>query len=177
MNNIREKFASLVAGGQYQRVDATHPLNLYLGIDFDGRETIALITEKRPNSILPSKSIDVSILQRNDDKWSLGFHLKEKDKQHIFYILCDDMVESSRNIQDSAAASNFITNRFLKWQKMFAKTRNGLLTEPEIKGLIGELYFFKNYLLYNKVEHEEKVIIGILDNRRNPNETNKNIDL
>jgi hypothetical protein len=147
MNNIREKFSNLVAGGEYQRVDATHPLNLYLGIDFDGRETIALITEKRPNTILPSKSIDVSILQRNDNKWSLGFHLKEKDKQQIFYLLCDDMVESSRKIQNSLSASNFIANRFLKWQKMFAKTRNGLLTEAEIKGLIGELYFFKNYLL------------------------------
>lgn len=39
------------------------------------------------------------------------------------------------------------------------------------------VFVFKNYSLYYKVEQDEIVIIGILDNRRNPNETNKNIDL
>ena len=39
------------------------------------------------------------------------------------------------------------------------------------------VFVFKNYSVYYKVEQDEIVIIGILDNRRNPNETNKNIDL
>jgi plasmid stabilization system protein ParE len=39
------------------------------------------------------------------------------------------------------------------------------------------VFVFKNYFVYYKVEQDEIVIIGILDNRRNPNETNKNIDL
>ena len=39
------------------------------------------------------------------------------------------------------------------------------------------VFVFKNYSVYYKVDQDEIVIIGILDNRRNPNETNKNIDL
>ncbi len=39
------------------------------------------------------------------------------------------------------------------------------------------VFVFKNYSVYYKVEQNQIVIIGILDNRRNPNETNKNIDL
>ncbi len=39
------------------------------------------------------------------------------------------------------------------------------------------VFVFKNYSVYYKVEQDEIVIIGILDNRRNPNETSKNIDL
>lgn len=39
------------------------------------------------------------------------------------------------------------------------------------------VFVFKNYSVYYKVEQDEIVIIGVLDNRRNPNETDKNIDL
>ncbi|PXY40454.1 type II toxin-antitoxin system RelE/ParE family toxin [Flavobacterium cheongpyeongense] len=39
------------------------------------------------------------------------------------------------------------------------------------------VFVFKNYSIYYKLELRQIVIIGILDNRRNPNETNKNIDL
>ena len=39
------------------------------------------------------------------------------------------------------------------------------------------VFVFKNYSIYYKVEQNQIVIIGILDNRRNPTETNKNIDL
>lgn len=39
------------------------------------------------------------------------------------------------------------------------------------------VFVFKNYSIYYKIEKSQILIIGILDNRRNPDETNKNIDL
>jgi plasmid stabilization system protein ParE len=39
------------------------------------------------------------------------------------------------------------------------------------------VFVFKNYSIYYKVEQRQILIIGILDNRRNPTETNKKIDL
>lgn len=39
------------------------------------------------------------------------------------------------------------------------------------------VFILKNYSIYYKVEEIEIVIIGILDNRRNPNETIGSIDL
>lgn len=39
------------------------------------------------------------------------------------------------------------------------------------------IFVFKNYSIYYKVEQTHIVIVGILDNRRDPNETIKNIDL
>lgn len=39
------------------------------------------------------------------------------------------------------------------------------------------VFVFKNYSIYYRVEESQILIIGILDNRKNPNETNKNIDL
>lgn len=39
------------------------------------------------------------------------------------------------------------------------------------------VFVFKNYSIYYKVEKKGILIVGILDNRRNPNETNKNIGL
>lgn len=39
------------------------------------------------------------------------------------------------------------------------------------------VFAFKNYSIYYRVEPSRILIIGILDNRRNPTETNKNIDL
>lgn len=39
------------------------------------------------------------------------------------------------------------------------------------------IFVFKNYSIYYKVEQSQILIVGILDNRRNPAETNKNIDL
>jgi len=39
------------------------------------------------------------------------------------------------------------------------------------------VFVFKNYSIYYKIEKNQILIIGILDNRRNPDETNKNIDI
>jgi plasmid stabilization system protein ParE len=39
------------------------------------------------------------------------------------------------------------------------------------------IFVFKNYSIYYNVEKKEILIIGISDNRRNPNDVNKNIDL
>lgn len=39
------------------------------------------------------------------------------------------------------------------------------------------VFAFKNYSIYYKVDKNQIIIIGILDNRRDPNETSKNIDL
>ena len=39
------------------------------------------------------------------------------------------------------------------------------------------VFVFKNYSVYYKVDQNQITIIGILDNRRDPNETNKNIEL
>lgn len=147
MINVKEKFKELNSAESFQRVDAVHKLHLYIGRDAEGHETIALRSKEKPKMLLSSKSIKVSILQRDDNDWMLAFHLIEKDKAMLFYVLCDDMIESSRCISDISMGADFISNRFAKWQKMFAKTRNGLLTEPEIKGLIGELVYIESYLI------------------------------
>ena len=55
----------------------------------------------------------------------------------------------SKDIDNEKVLLTVMYNRLQRWQKMFRKVRNKLLTEQEQQGLIGELYFLKEFLLKN----------------------------
>ncbi|MGJ0455238.1 PD-(D/E)XK motif protein [Aliarcobacter cryaerophilus] len=67
----------------------------------------------------------------------------------MFYTLCNDILTLSKDIDNEKVLLTVMYNRLQRWQKMFRKVRNKLLTEQEQQGLIGELYFLKEFLLKN----------------------------
>lgn len=130
----------------FRRVDESHPLDIYLGKDSSARTSMLLISKVEPMQIYSSHIIGITIGKREDEAWALSFSLLDNQFQDIFFHFCDDIINSTRDIQDKTLGTNFICLRYIKWQEMLKKNSTGLLSSPEIKGLIGELVFLKNFM-------------------------------
>lgn len=127
----------------FQRVDESHPLDFYLGRETTGEWILLLITEERSKSSREYQAIHVICRQRNDGRWALLFRLMRPELEKLFSLLCEDLVESSRNIQDPALAASIVLARFARWQKLLERGQTGLLDEMAMRGLVGELLFLE----------------------------------
>lgn len=146
MLDIKKRFSQLETIDSFQRVDNQHILDLYIGIDSMSRFTLFLISETEPNHMFSSQIINVQVGKRRDNQWGISFSLINNKFEDIFCHFCSDIIESSRIISDRNKGSEFICSRYIKWQNMLSKYKSGMLSPSEIKGLIGELYFLKEYL-------------------------------
>lgn len=145
MNNIEDKFNSILSRDVYQRVDDTHPVNLYLGIDDMSRWTLLLVCNDRPKPLFSSKVISVRLGKRNDSRWTLSFSLIDDDYKDLFILFCNDIIETSRPLNDKG--SSYVISRYEEWKNLLANTKNGLLSDLQIKGLLGEMFFIENELI------------------------------
>lgn len=130
----------------YQRVNATHLLDLYVGIDNTARWTLLLISEYPPLKVASSRMILVNSGRRPDKKWSLSFSLVDDNYKDMFVLFCEDIVSSSACIKNKEKAARFVGKRYKEWREMLANARGNLLSPSEIKGLLGEMYFLKDFL-------------------------------
>ena len=57
MTSLKALFVSITERGVFNRVDSTHPLDLYVGIDEMARWTMLMICPSRPKHVDSSKMI------------------------------------------------------------------------------------------------------------------------
>lgn len=153
MEHIRQRFAEFNELSYFSRVDPEHPLDLFVGLDDQGRKAIKLRAKFTPKVIKGTFAIEVN-QYRNNDFNTIQFSLSDDEISGLFYKFCDDLIESSRGLEDNSLGYMTITNRFFQWKKMFLNPKNEFLTEPEIIGLIGEILFLKTYLFDQYGQHK-----------------------
>lgn len=146
MADIKTIFGAIDHLDTYQRVNNTHLLDLYVGIDAEARWTLLLISEYPSPKIVSSRMILVKSGKRSDKKWSLSFSLVDDRYKDMFVLFCEDVVSSSACIKNKEKAARFVGKRYKEWREMLANARGNLLSPAEIKGLLGEMYFQKEYL-------------------------------
>jgi hypothetical protein len=134
----------------FQRVDESHQLDFYLGKEVSGEWILLLITVERPKVSREYQAIHVICRERQDGRWALLFRLMNPELEKLFSLLCEDLVESSRNIQDRALAASFVLARFARWQKLLERGQSGILEEEALRGLIGELLFLEKNAIPSK---------------------------
>lgn len=148
MNNYNSKlkFNQFTLNSHYLRVDDKHPLELLIGLNDLGQKTIRFIGEFTKTKIKGTKTIEVNHFTLKG-KFVLSFSLLDNDYVDLFYLFCNDLIDSSRDIvQDDGYT--YLVNRYEKWRG-FGSSSHKYLSENEIKGLIGELLFLKE-LLFDK---------------------------
>lgn len=145
--NLKARFDENRTSDSYQRVDQSHILDIYIGKNEFNNYTLFLVTETEPKHISSSQLIQIRVGQRHDRKWALSFMLENDNFEELFLRFCDDIIESSRNLSSKKLGAAFVCERYIKWQNMLSKYNNGLLLPFQIKGLIGELYFLRDYLI------------------------------
>jgi len=131
----------------HQRYDSSHPLQIFFGYDVSGERIFFLITPNVPERLpVQSQSIDLQLSQRHDGFYTVLLRLLKPDQESVFSHLCWDLAESTRSCQDDVAGTTMFLDRFKKWQRLLEHGRPGLLSEAQIKGLIGELLFLERHL-------------------------------
>lgn len=128
----------------FQLCDAHHPLDFYIGKTPDKKRLLLLVTPEVPPAIRDMRAIHIRTFIRDDGKWSLLLTLDDALLMPMFSMLCDDLIESSRNAGLPANKSlYFVLKRLSYWRRLFERGLPNLLSENEIRGLYGELLFLK----------------------------------
>lgn len=84
MSDIKRILSGINHLDTYQRVDSTHPLDLYVGIDDTARWTLLLISDFQPLSVTSSRMIMIKSGKRSDSKWTQSFSLVDDRFRDIF---------------------------------------------------------------------------------------------
>jgi len=129
----------------YSRYDGDHPYDVFLGVDKTGRKSLALVMDAKKERIASTKTIDAQLFKREDGKLMLSFSLEDDELKDIFYKFCEDIIESTRLNQQQNSITAAI-DRWNTWIQFFSKSALPL-TENEVLGLIGEIYFLQNVMI------------------------------
>lgn len=147
-NDTLDKIKDLLEHAQleaYSRYDGEHPLDIFLGIDDQGRKSLVVTLKANRERVVSSKTIAVDFFKRNDGRNSLRFSLEDDDLRDIFYKFCEDIIESTRGSSLSDGFSP-IVRRWETWITFFQRTTLPL-SESEIIGLIGEIHFLQTVMI------------------------------
>lgn len=146
-SSVLDKVQQLLEHAQletYSRYDGEHPFDLFLGIDDQGRKSLVITLKATREKVVSSKTIAVDFFVRPDGRCSLRFSLEDDDLRDIFYKFCEDIIESTKGGDPSSGFSSII-RRWETWINFFQRTSLPL-SESEIIGLIGEIYFLQNVM-------------------------------
>lgn len=138
-------FLSANGRNSWKLVDESHPLKLYVGIDEEGRYALEYMGSFVHNkNVKSSKLIEINHYKMSKDKRSMVLSLTDTSCLREFCIFCNDLVDSTSKLSKfSKKGYETLCNLYFTWQKMF-KSHSEILSEHEIKGLIGELLFLKD---------------------------------
>ncbi len=144
-NNIAESFKECKEPLTYKRVSATHPIKLYFGLDDVGRKSLIFITDLVDLTFQSTKLIEVGVRTRKNGEKAVCFSLIDDNECDIFYKFCEDIIEYTKTANDLNALK-IINNKWNRWINTFKNPHSKIMTEKEIRGLIGELIILRDYL-------------------------------
>lgn len=130
----------------FQLFDAEHPLNIYIGRAITGERLLLVIDVEQPPPLKSMKSLEISCSKREDGHWNLLLTLRRNELEEVFGLLCEDLISSSRNIPNHLTPIQFISRRISAWLKLTEQGKNGLLSESEVRGLMGELIVLEKFI-------------------------------
>ncbi len=148
INLIKDRFEECKSKKSFIRINASHPIDIYVGYNEKGYKTLAIISSGKIENIESTKLIEVNILKRTiDDRLSLSFSLLDDAMSDMFYRFCDDIIQKTLNLSKEVNSISFIIERWKKWIQMFKNPYSTIMSENEIRGLLGELIFLKEIMI------------------------------
>lgn len=147
MESIKHLIDNSKGVENFKRVDSQHPVAWFVGRDAGAQISLFCIVDKRPSPIKSSKLVNVFSGRRNAGDYAITFSLLDETYLDLFVLFCQDMIDYSRRIKEPNDKASAIRSRYLQWQTIFSERKGEKLSFSEIKGLIGELLFLKQYLV------------------------------
>lgn len=148
MISFEEKFSELEESllGTQKKLPLNIPISVFYGLNTNGNYRIAFLTESKPPVFNSTKVLKINQGIENNKYYWTSIDLVGNEAKQVFYVFCDDLIDSIKDVDNQLEIMNIIHNRYVSWSKMFSKEYSRL-SEEKIKGLIGELFFIKNYLI------------------------------
>ncbi len=144
---IQEMDFKTASNNSWRLVDANHPIPLYVGRDDNGLYAMEYVGDFEINKKIKSSTV-ISINHYNIlNGKSIVFSLLDDRWLSQFITFCNDVCEQTKHLKkDSHKGYEAVCNAYFVWQKMF-RGKNNILSESEIKGLIGELLYLKEVVI------------------------------
>ena len=147
IEQIWTELASGRGAPAHKRIDDSHPLDFYAGLEADGTRELLLICDSEPPSGKKFRAFDVPIQRRQDGRWALLVRLLRPEFVRVFAHLCEDLIEATRRGCSRAEAPVLLLERLVRWQRLFDRDRSGLLDDARLRGLVGELLFLGHFAI------------------------------
>jgi hypothetical protein len=163
IEELKAKFIECKESKSYKRIDSSHPVDIYIGYDELGRKSLAIISDGEIDNVESTRLIDVKFVKRVDNRLSLSFNLIDDSISDIFYKFCIDIIDSTMNVK-TLNPLLFVIDRWKNWINTYKNQHSLILSEKEIRGLIGELIILKEYIFENY--GDEKGIKSLLGESR-----------
>lgn len=124
-------------------VDASHPLEIYVGADGSGNPLLQIRSKVKPQ--LPELSELVLVSRHEvDGAWILSLALQDPRFSEIFLRLTSHLVTASQTEPNETEAWRTVTEVLNAWKRLLRARPPGLLSLEELRGLVGELWILLN---------------------------------
>ena len=132
------------------RADAHHPLDFFWAKDHLNRYLFVYEYPSKSELVIQNPP-DLEGIEADNSIYKnvarLIFTLKDKDNWEMFYALCLNLMSSTNKATVPEKAPSLILSRLKRWQRFLKKSKLDILSEEEIKGLIGELIFLRDWAI------------------------------
>ncbi|WP_186172819.1 PD-(D/E)XK motif protein [Burkholderia gladioli] len=129
------------------RVPNLRNIEAFWGRKPDGRLALLIAlqrVEDAPSDLPKVRGVEVLVLAADGQ---LQLVLESAGDWEMFRALCLDLLSASNEGSDEPSALQLLVSRLLRWQRFLSKGGGKLLDEREVRGLIGELLFLRDYLI------------------------------
>lgn len=143
---------------KFKRLSVEFPHEITIG-SLDGKYALVIegeIQEIKKKTVKATKLIDVYFQKINDKKDRLFFILENSEYKTMFVSFCEDIIDNIEK-RGSENLIDYIIERWNLWIKMFQMPTNEILSQIQIKGLIGELLTIEK-ILGQKYGYEKAVL-------------------
>jgi len=144
MNNIRDAFRGFARKSMFLLADENSFHNIFIGLDSYGRMSLLLTGTFDIKPVPSTICIDVSQYS-SEGKSHIIFGLKNSFLEDMFFSFCDDIIRSIETVSIEEGYSH-VRRRYRLWRSLFSIDTSSHLSESAMLGLLGELYFMKEYL-------------------------------
>ena len=122
-----------------------HKLKFSTTILPDGERALIIINARQTlTDIPPSYAIEAGVNINNPN--IMAMKLLNNSYSDVFFRICWDLIESSKDAESEIDAFDLFIDRFLSWQKSLQINKGKMLSSYAVKGLFGEIYYFNKLL-------------------------------
>jgi hypothetical protein len=135
---IFEKAERAAEDGAFSRIDETHPVGLFLGVENRCR-ALMIVCPRQPPDLPSLAAIRVEARQRGPGQWALVLRLERPELKALFTRLVDDLEEATRALPSDPG--EIVVRRLARWQRLLSRRPSDVLEDHVLRGLAAELAF------------------------------------